>query len=86
MKYTKDYIKTLDIKTLDFIQNWIFDTYKRCDLSKDSGKTKKIREHCQYTTDGILMAYQEIKYLSDDIKKGGGNLCDTINLFNEPND
>lgn len=86
MKYTKDYIKQLDTKTLDFINNWLFDTYKRYDLSKNAGKTKKIREYCQYKTDGLLMAYQEIKILTQDIKNNGGNLCDEISLFDAPND
>lgn len=86
MKYTKDYIKQLDTKTLDFINNWLFDTYKKYDLSKNTGKTKKIREYCQYKTDGLLMAYQEIKTLTQNIKNNGGNLCNIISLFDAPND
>ena len=86
MKYTKEYISTLDEKTLDFCRQWLFDTYKRYDLSKNSGKTKKIREYCQYKTDGLLMAYAEIKELCDKLKNNGGNLCETISLIDEPTD
>ena len=86
MKYTKEYITNLDEKTLDFVKNWLFDTYKKYDLSKNAGKTKKIREYCQYKTDGLLMAYQEIKFLAQNIKNKGGNLCSVISLFDEPND
>ncbi len=86
MKYTKEYIKNLDIRTLEFVKNWLFDTYKKYDLSKDAGKTKKIREYCEHKTDGLFMAYREIKDLTQDIENNGGALCDVISLFDAPND
>lgn len=86
MKYTKQDFLQLDKTTLDFCRQWLFDTYKRYDLSKNSGKTKKIREYCQYKTDGLLMAYGEIKDLCHKLKNNGGNLCETISLIDEPTD
>lgn len=86
MKYTKQDFLQLDKITLDFCRQWLFDTYKRYDLSKNSGKTKKIREYCQYKTDGLLMAYDEIKELCKKLKNKGGNLCETISLIDEPTD
>lgn len=86
MKYTKQDFLQLDKTTLDFCRQWLFDTFKRYDLSKNSGKTKKIREYCRYKTDGLLMAYDEIKELCDKLKNKGGNLCEIISLIDEPTD
>ena len=84
MKYTKEYVANLDEKTLDFAKNWLFDTWKRQELSTRfvPAKTKAKREYDAAFGDGLKFGLEMLKKLQE-YNNGGENIADEVEVFTE---
>jgi hypothetical protein len=81
-KYTKQDVATLDPKTIDFCEKWLWDTVKRFRLTDDLAKTKARRELNHARTDAIANAVDMLEILRG-YNQDPTILCDEFSLFDE---
>lgn len=81
MKYTREYVSTLDEKTLDFAKRWIWDALKRSQISADILKTKAQREYRNAFNHGVEFAFDMIRTLKR--YKKDGNIADSFSLLDD---
>lgn len=82
MKYTKEYIKNLDTKTIDFCCRWVWDSLKRARLTENNGKTKAQREYAHDSNNGIEFAFDMLRVLKKH-NLNAENLADDFTLLDD---